>query len=198
MSLTPPDLNEVAFRRPPTGRPGYDENQVDDFLDALHHRFTELTAQNRELREQLHEAPEQEAAFLTAHLRQLRDEQAMAEQRARRLQLELDEARADVSGMVAMAQRTADNYLRDAEHTADALLTAARTKADQLTSEAAIKASTIESDARHRHAQAMSAITADRAAALQDIDRLESAARTLLTGMHEQARRRLQKLDPLA
>ncbi|CAL9638377.1 Cell cycle protein GpsB [Actinosynnema sp. ALI-1.44] len=33
--LSAQDLRQVAFHRPPPGRPGYDERQVDDFLDRI-------------------------------------------------------------------------------------------------------------------------------------------------------------------
>ncbi|MBV9721976.1 MAG: DivIVA domain-containing protein [Mycobacterium sp.] len=33
--LTPEDVSSVAFSEPPRGRPGYNENEVDQFLDLV-------------------------------------------------------------------------------------------------------------------------------------------------------------------
>ncbi|BCJ47576.1 hypothetical protein GCM10010168_19340 [Actinoplanes ianthinogenes] len=192
----------MAFRRPPLGKRGYDETQVDDFLDAIQQTFTELAMQNKSLRRQLRYASgtlEPRLAALTRRLRSLESEHAAAEQHARHLRIELDRARAELvphpaaeaAGMAAMARRTADEHLRDAERAAEELMTAARAEADRLTSEAAIKASTIDSDARHRHREAMNSLAALRAATLEDIDRLEAAAATLKKKLYDQVSQRL-------
>ena len=34
-NLTPQDVRNIAFNRPPFGRRGYDEEQVDAFIDAV-------------------------------------------------------------------------------------------------------------------------------------------------------------------
>jgi DivIVA domain-containing protein len=40
--LTPADVDNVAFSRPPVGRRGYDEDEVDAFLDLVEREFTRL------------------------------------------------------------------------------------------------------------------------------------------------------------
>ena len=35
MQLTPEDVHNVAFNKPPIGRRGYNEDEVDDFLDIV-------------------------------------------------------------------------------------------------------------------------------------------------------------------
>lgn len=42
VSLTPADVRAVRFDRPPFGRRGYDEGQVDAFLDQVERAFTAL------------------------------------------------------------------------------------------------------------------------------------------------------------
>lgn len=42
MALTPDDVHNVAFKRPPIGRRGYDEESVDLFLDEVERTLTEL------------------------------------------------------------------------------------------------------------------------------------------------------------
>lgn len=39
--ITGDDIRDVAFNRPPFGRRGYNEDQVDDFLDALEAKFAD-------------------------------------------------------------------------------------------------------------------------------------------------------------
>ncbi|MEU4422377.1 DivIVA domain-containing protein [Actinoplanes sp. NPDC024001] len=208
MPLTPAEIHSIEFRRPALGKRGYDEDEVDAFLDAVEQTFTHLTIENRSLREQLQRAgtaPKRERAALIAALARLKGEQARAEQQAREAQAALEQARQAApapavpvsDGVIAMAQRTADDYVRDAQREAETLLAAARTKADQVTSEAQLKASTITSDARHRHTEAITGLTGEREAALAEIDRLARLAQEQRDAVHRQVTRRLRDLlDP--
>ncbi|MEU2611107.1 DivIVA domain-containing protein [Micromonospora sp. NPDC007271] len=51
--LTPADVRNAAFRKPPIGKRGYDEKDVDDFLDAVEQTITALTEEVTSLRAQL-------------------------------------------------------------------------------------------------------------------------------------------------
>jgi DivIVA domain-containing protein len=42
MALTPDDIRNVAFNKPPIGRRGYDEEEVDVFLDEIERTLIEL------------------------------------------------------------------------------------------------------------------------------------------------------------
>jgi DivIVA domain-containing protein len=42
VALTAADVQEITFMRPPFGRRGYDEEQVDSFLDEIHRNLTVL------------------------------------------------------------------------------------------------------------------------------------------------------------
>ena len=37
--MTPSEIHYIAFRKPPLGKRGYDEDDVDDLLDRLEHFF---------------------------------------------------------------------------------------------------------------------------------------------------------------
>ncbi|MGN9809011.1 DivIVA domain-containing protein [Micromonospora sp. BQ11] len=52
-NLTPADIHNVAFRKPPLGKRGYDEEEVDAFLDAVEQTITALTEEVASLRAQL-------------------------------------------------------------------------------------------------------------------------------------------------
>jgi DivIVA domain-containing protein len=203
MPLTPADIHNTAFSRPPLGKRGYDEAEVDAFLDEVEQEFTRLLTENRALREKVQRTAPSKGR-LRADLARLKAELNRAEQHARELESELESARAAAvaepvrpSGddrVVALARRTADEHLRDAEREAESVLAAARTKAAQLTSEAGLKASTIDSDARHRHTEAITGLESKRAEALAEIERLTGLAHEHRDSLRDQISQRLQDL----
>src|SRR6476620_9770301 len=50
MPLTPADLHNVVFKKPPIGKRGYDEDEVDAFLDVVEAELARLIEENNELR----------------------------------------------------------------------------------------------------------------------------------------------------
>jgi len=228
MPLTPADIHNVEFRKPPLGQRGYDDIAVNDFLDLVAEELTRLTAENRALRERRtgseHPQPESgqrrsepgqrqpglagrptlagQPAALAAKLKRLKSEQAHVEQQVRDLRAELERARAaqqpaavNDDPVVALAQRTADEHLREADERARTILATARTEADRLTSDAALRAATIDSDARHRHTEAVNSLAGRRATALAEIDRLTRIAQAHRDRIRLHADKRLQDLN---
>jgi DivIVA domain-containing protein len=53
MRLTPADVHNVAFKKPSIGKRGYDEDEVDAFLDIVEAELTRLIEENNELRQQV-------------------------------------------------------------------------------------------------------------------------------------------------
>src|SRR5213076_1193374 len=53
MSLTPADVHNVAFSKPPIGKRGYNEDEVDAFLDLVEAELARLLEENEDLREQV-------------------------------------------------------------------------------------------------------------------------------------------------
>jgi DivIVA domain-containing protein len=49
MALTPEDVRSIAFRKPPIGRRGYDEEEVDAFLDEVERTLAGLYGQISQL-----------------------------------------------------------------------------------------------------------------------------------------------------
>ena len=168
MPLTPADVHNVAFKKPPIGKRGYDEEEVDAFLDEVERELARLIEENNELRTALERGGggrpvsdprlSQENSELKSQLERLQREKNAAEQAARNLQAELEQLRAGgIDGgdgeqqalrVLMMAQRTADDHLSDARREADQLLAEARSKAEELTREARSKAEALERDAR--------------------------------------------------
>src|SRR6195952_4852297 len=49
MRLTPADVHNVAFKKPSIGKRGYDEDEVDAFLDLVEAELARLIEENNEL-----------------------------------------------------------------------------------------------------------------------------------------------------
>jgi len=219
MPLTPADVHNTAFKKPPIGKRGYDEEEVDAFLDEVEQELTRLLEENEALLDQMRRggggagaastmALGSELADLAAQLERLQEARSRAEQNAHSIRAQLDRARAASSGTAAalsdddrgarvlmMAQRTADDHMRDARRESDALISNAQARSEQITSEAALKAGTIESDARRKHTEAMNNLSAERAAMLDEIDRLDQLARGYLAALHNHVTQQLQELN---
>ncbi|MEV0898286.1 DivIVA domain-containing protein [Actinoplanes sp. NPDC049802] len=222
MPLTPADIHNVAFKKPPIGKRGYDEEEVDAFLDEVEGELTRLLEENGALKDQLSRGGgggggnpaatmvlNNEFADLAAQLERLQEARARAEQNARNMQAQLERARSQapsgamptISGdddrnsrVLMMAQRTADEHMRDAQRESETVIANARDKADQLTSEAQLKAATIESDARRNHTEAMDSLVEKRAAALDEIDRLGQLATSYQEALTNHVQQQLMDL----
>src|SRR5665213_2781314 len=55
MPLTPADVHNVAFSKPPIGKRGYNEDEVDAFLDLVENELTRLIEENVDLRQRVAE-----------------------------------------------------------------------------------------------------------------------------------------------
>src|SRR3989337_1304398 len=118
MPLTPADVHNVAFKKPPIGKRGYDEEEVDAFLDEVERELARLIEENNELRAQVERggggrggapagpgADPRLAAELNdmkAQLDRVQRDKAAAEQAARAMQGELEQLRGG-AGAAAMA-----------------------------------------------------------------------------------------------
>ena len=62
MPLTPADVHNVAFSKPPIGKRGYNEDEVDAFLDLVEAELTRLIEENTDLRQRIEELDQELAA----------------------------------------------------------------------------------------------------------------------------------------
>ena len=62
MPLSPADVHNVAFNKPPIGKRGYNEDEVDQFLDLVEDTLAQLQDENDELRSLLDEADNKSSA----------------------------------------------------------------------------------------------------------------------------------------
>lgn len=59
MGLTPADVHNVAFSKPPIGKRGYNEDEVDAFLDLVEAELARLVEENNDLRSQVEQLESQ-------------------------------------------------------------------------------------------------------------------------------------------
>ena len=62
MPLTPADVHNVAFSKPPIGKRGYNEDEVDAFLDLVENELTRLIEENADLRQRVDELDQELAS----------------------------------------------------------------------------------------------------------------------------------------
>ncbi|MGC9667358.1 DivIVA domain-containing protein [Planosporangium sp. 12N6] len=225
MPLTPADVHNVAFKKPPIGKRGYDEEEVDAFLDEVERELARLIEENNELRAQAERGGGRSVggggatdARLAAELAELQSqfdrvqrEKVAAEQAARSMQAELDQIHAQGGAVVGggdgeqqalrvlmMAQRTADDHVNDARREADNVLSDARTKAEEVTREARAKADALERDARQRHQEAIAGLDAKRTALQKHIEELKQFEREYRTRLKAYLESQLRDLGARA
>ncbi|WP_219417134.1 DivIVA-like cell division protein Wag31 [Pseudonocardia nigra] len=180
MPLTPADVHNVAFSKPPIGKRGYNEDEVDAFLDLVEAELARLIEENEDLREQVSQL-EQRLGNAQADLEEARSRPApslgapvspptqqiqrpvepplrpMEPQRSMSAPPpaladtgEQGDHHVQVAKVLSMAQEMAERLTAEAKTEADTMLTDARTKAEQLLSEARTKSDGLVNDARAR------------------------------------------------
>jgi DivIVA domain-containing protein len=196
MSPTPADIHNISFKKPPIGKRGYDEEEVDAFLDETERELARLIEENSQLRDQVGPRDDNggddqlrsELADLRTQIERVRREQAAAEQATRTMRAELEQARHQGGGeengangangarVLMMAQRTADDHTDEARRQVDQLLTEAHTKADEILREAMTRADSLERQARERHEQAIGTLDDKRNDLVAQLDGMAAFA----------------------
>ncbi|MGN6330610.1 MAG: DivIVA domain-containing protein [Motilibacteraceae bacterium] len=151
MPLTPEDVQNKTFGASGLGRKGYDETEVDDFLDEVYDEMARLTRENEELSTKLSACQRS----LAAAQEQLRQQAAAPAQTAAPTEptpastpapppvpaapappAPVAPAPAEAAaGILALAQRTADEHVAEAKKQADGIVGEARSRADQIARE---------------------------------------------------------------
>jgi DivIVA domain-containing protein len=155
--VTPEDVGNRQFSTTRL-RPGYDEREVDAFLDEAEAELDKLRQENRELESKLAEtrrsAPGAQAA-LSAHDAPADDEAAGDRYPATGIRA-LAQHVADQA--IAAARRDAAETIAHARRRAEEILQTATRQAGQAVSEATARAESLERDARERHRQAIGSL----------------------------------------
>jgi DivIVA domain-containing protein len=153
MPLMPADVADVAFGKPPLGTRGYDEDEVDAFLDLVEAELTRLIQENTDLRTRVESLEQQQLAAPAdtgADLRRLESPgppspPPLLEQTSPGGDYHVHAAR-----VLGLAQEMADRLTGEAKTEADGMLSHARTRSEQLLAEARAKAEGMVNEARTR------------------------------------------------
>src|SRR5918998_3866656 len=200
MPLTPADVHNVAFSKPPIGKRGYNEDEVDAFLDLVEAELARLIEENEDLREQVSQL-DQRLGNAQADLEEARSrpQPSMAQmpstqqmQRAVEPPPPMPPRPMDPRGMGGPGPDTdyrgAPEMGGDHHVQAAKVLGLAQEMADRLTAEAKSEADSMLSDARNKSEQLLSDARAKS-------DGLVNDARSRAETMLNDARTRAETLE---
>src|SRR6476660_4660651 len=218
MPLTPEDVANKQFTSTRL-KPGYDETEVDEFLDEVEAELTRLYRENDELRSKVAAAgrgapdtapaavPTQAPAAvdpnpalarendelrqkLAATQRQLTEAanrpaaQAPPAQAAQQAAPAQPAPSETATGILALAQRTADEHIAEARTQADRIIGEARTRAEQLKREA---------DDKHR--QMIGSMETERVTLEREVEKLRTFEREYRSRLKNYLKGQLRELD---
>jgi DivIVA domain-containing protein len=202
MPLTPADVRNKQFSTTRL-RPGYDEEEVDAFLDEDEAELDRLIQENEELRAKLAEVlrggGKPAMSALSSPLSDQKSDMMAPEppmeyrrpepmQQERSMYSSEDNSMDTAARVLSLAQQTADQAIADARREADEtlgrarreaddVLTKARRQAEQITGDARARAESLERDAQERHRQAMGSLVQSREELERRVDDLRAFER---------------------
>ena len=200
MPLTPADVRNKQFSTTRL-RPGYDEEEVDAFLDEVEVELDRLIQENEELRSKLAECLRGGKSAVSALSSPLADpepemlapepmlpEPERRPEPAMSMHAHAEDNMDTAARVLALAQQTADQAIADARREADEtlgralreaddILGKARRQAEQITSDARARAESLERDAQERHRQAMGSLVQQREELERRVDDLRAFER---------------------
>jgi DivIVA domain-containing protein len=164
MPLTPADVHNVAFSKPPIGKRGYNEDEVDAFLDLVENELTRLVEENADLRQRVTELDQELAAVRadggaqpTQAIPLYQPEPEPEPEPAPRPVFEAhppapvsEDQHLKAARVLSLAQDTADRLTATAKTESEKLLSDARAQADQMVSEARVTVESTVAEARAR------------------------------------------------
>jgi DivIVA domain-containing protein len=177
MPLTPAEVHNVAFKKPSIGKRGYDEDEVDAFLDLVEAELSRLIEENAELSARVAgsetgaPAPQSASAPPTVPVQvSAADTGAQA---ARLLGL----AQETADKLTAEAKAESDKMLADAKGQADALVTDATARAEATERDSRIRAENLDREAKTRYDDVLGKLSSDKVGLEQKIEELRTYER---------------------
>jgi DivIVA domain-containing protein len=205
MPLTPEDVRNKQFTTVRL-REGYDEEEVDAFLDEVEAELTRLIRENDELRAKLAAATRAQAAAPAPQPQpQARRPEPEPERPAPPppppppqpqppSQAEGQAPDAAVR-MLALAQKTADDTVSEARREADRVIAEARQKADQIEREGRAKAEGLEREAGERHRAVMGSLEQQRDELERRVEELRTFEREYRSRLKSYLESQLRELE---
>lgn len=171
MTLTPADVHNVEFKKPSLGKRGYDEDEVDVFLDKIEAELGRLIEENNELQGRLAEyerggtpakltkaATPVPATTGEAHTQAARL-LGLAQETADKL---TGEARAEADRVLTDAQSKSEQLMTDAKSQSEALVTDATTRAEATERDSRIRAEKLDADAQAKYQETIGSLNAEK------------------------------------
>lgn len=163
MRLTPADVHNVAFKKPSIGKRGYDEDEVDAFLDLVEAELARLIEENNELTQRLAAAASAGAPVDhdSAPGRPVDSPPQDEDQPRSTPTVSVEKSTAPVAAagpadhhlhaarLLGLAQETADRLTGDAAREAEETKANAKAESDQLLTEARNESERLLSEARN-------------------------------------------------
>ncbi len=210
MGLTPADVHNVAFSKPPIGKRGYNEDEVDAFLDLVEAELARLVEENNDLRSQV-EQLESQLQTTQSDLEEARNQPqaqtqaqqpaaqsapsstaaATAQEEPRRLApvpAEAPSGSGEQGGSGGDHHVQAAKVLGLAQEMADRLTGEAKTESDGMVSEARTKSEQLLSEARTKSESMVNDARSRAETLLND-------ARTQAETLEQQAREKASTLE---
>jgi DivIVA domain-containing protein len=218
MPLTPADVRNKQFSTTRL-RPGYDEEEVDAFLDEVEAELDRLIQENEELRAKLAECLRGKVPAMAAPIVEPKPDIAPIPEPPRpepkpepepTFGLGMPSSGEDnmdtAARVLALAQQTADQAIADARREADETLGRARREAEeilgkarrqseQIVSEARARAESLERDAQDRHRQAMGSLVQQREELERMVDDLNAFEREYRSRLKAYLEGQLRELE---
>ena len=144
MPLTPADVHNVAFKKPSIGKRGYDEDEVDAFLDVVEAELSRLIEENAELTGRLGAGGAPAAKVDTAK------PVPAAAAPTEAVPVTAAAAHTQAARLLGLAQETADRLTEEAKTEADRLLADAKSNSEALVTDATARAEAAERDSKVR------------------------------------------------
>jgi DivIVA domain-containing protein len=210
MALTPADIHNVAFKKPSIGKRGYDEDEVDAFLDLLEAELTRLIEENNDLKAQVEDmqrsgppgprrpVPPPEQMPPPPPVQSRIDENqvvkvlAMAQETAEKY---VADAKTEADRMVGEARAAADRMIGEARGKADAMMAEARTRSDAVGREARGKAAALTQEAERKHNEIIGGLERPKTTLENRIEELRTFEREYRTRLKSYLESQLRDLE---
>ncbi|TDK24180.1 DivIVA domain-containing protein [Arthrobacter crusticola] len=199
MALTPEDVVNKRFQ-PTKFREGYDQDEVDDFLDEIVVELRRLNQENEELRRRLSDAPAGTASTGTVpapvaastKTEEVREEEKRPEPAKPEPRVETASPAAvpaaasaeSAAGVLAMAQKLHDEYVN-----------AGVEQRDKIIAEAQIEASSLVNDAQDKSRKVLGALEQQKSVLERKVEQLRSFERDYRSRLKAYIEGQLRDLD---
>ncbi len=207
MALTPEDVVNKRFQ-PTKFREGYDQDEVDDFLDEVVVELRRLTQENDELRQRLQAAesapksaeteqpapaaePEPEPAPVAA----APEPAPVAAAAAPAATVSADEDTEGTTNLLTLARRLHEEHVREGIEKRDALIAEGQAQAARLVSDAEAKQRQIIADTENTNRQRVAVLEQERTQLEGKIDELRTFERDYRAQLKSYIQSQLSELD---